>query len=155
MTMTAQRAIPLAAFLVLVVGGGILIGYATAPGLWYAGLIKPAFNPPGWIFGPVWTILYIFIAIAGWRQWRIAQRGAAMKLWAAQLALNFLWSPLFFEAHRIDAALVTIVLLLGSILLFVRQTWDRDRSSALLFLPYAAWVAFASVLNGAILYLNI
>ncbi len=150
----ANKFLSLAAFLIVVLGGGILIGFTTPPGAWFAGLAKPSFNPPGWVFGPVWTLLYICIAIAGWRQWRADRGGLAMRLWLVQMVLNFLWSPLFFGAHRIDWAFAVILLLLAAILLFVRSTWTRDRISALLFLPYAAWVAFASVLNGSILYLN-
>lgn len=141
-------------YLVLVVGGGIAIGIATAPGAWYAGLTKPPFNPPDWVFAPVWTILYVFIAIAGWRIWLRASGGWAMKLWAAQLALNFLWSPIFFSAHRIDIAFAVIILLLVAIAAVIVAAWRRHRLAALLFLPYAAWVAFASVLNGSLLYLN-
>ncbi len=148
------KSLSLAAFVIAVLGGGILIGFATPPGAWFAALTKPSFNPPGWVFGPVWSVLYICIAVAGWRQWRADRGGPALKLWLVQMGLNFLWSPMFFGAHRIDWALAVIVLLLAAILLFVRSTWTRDRISALLFLPYAAWVAFASVLNGSILYLN-
>lgn len=141
-------------FLVLVVGGGIIIGIVTAPGPWYAELMKPPFNPPNWIFGPVWTILYIFIAIAGWRIWQRHPGGTAMKLWGAQLALNFIWSPVFFAAHRIDVALGIIILMFIAIVAFIVKARHKDRPAALLFLPYAAWVAFAAVLNGSLLYLN-
>ena len=140
-------------FLALVVGGGLTIGAVTAPGEWYAQLAKPSFNPPGWVFGPVWTVLYVLIAIAGWRTW---ERGTAapMKLWWAQLALNFAWSPAFFAAHRIGIALLIVLLLLGTIGAFIALSWRQDRLTAWLFVPYAAWVAFASVLNGAIYWLN-
>jgi benzodiazapine receptor len=141
-------------FLILVVGGGIIIGIVTAPGAWYADLIKPPFNPPNWIFGPVWTVLYICIAIAGWRIWLRHPGGWAMKLWAAQLALNFIWSPVFFSAHRIDIALGIIILMLIAIITFIVKARPKDDLAALLFLPYAAWVAFAAILNGALLYLN-
>ena len=141
-------------FLIIVVGGGITIGFVTAPGTWYAELLKPSFNPPNWIFAPVWTILYIFIAIAGWRIWLRNSDGWAMKSWAAQLALNFIWSPIFFSAHRIDIALGIILLLLIAIITFIVKARHKDRLAAMLFLPYAAWVAFASVLNGSLLYLN-
>ena len=87
-------------FLLLVVGGGLVIGYLTAPGDWYAQLAKPAFNPPGWVFAPVWTTLYVLIAISGWRVSR-RQEGhstrTSIRLWWIQLALNFLWSPVFFR----------------------------------------------------------
>ena len=141
-------------FLVLVIGGGLAIGYLTAPGEWYAGLAKPSFNPPGWVFAPVWTVLYGLIAVAGWRSFVRDRAGWPMRLWWAQLALNFLWSPVFFAAHRIGLALLVILLLLAAILAFVAASWRRDRIAAWLFAPYAAWVAFASVLNGSIFALN-
>ena len=141
-------------FLVLVIGGGLAIGYLTAPGEWYAGLDKPSFNPPGWVFAPVWTVLYVLIAVAGWRTFERDRRGWPMRLWWAQLALNFLWSPVFFAAHRIGLALAIVLLMLAAILPFIVMAWRQDRVAAWLFAPYAAWVGFASVLNGAIFALN-
>ncbi len=146
--------IALLAFILLTVGGGLLIGVATAPGDWYAGLQKPPFNPPNWVFGPVWTVLYILIAIAGWRIWRRDPHGAAMKFWIAQLALNFIWSPLFFSAHLPGAAFVVIIALLVVILALIMLTLDRERVSAWLLVPYALWVAFAALLNASIWWLN-
>jgi len=144
----------LASFLLLVVVGGLAIGYLTAPGAWYAGLVKPTFNPPNWVFGPTWTVLYVLIAVAGWRVWLKESRGWPMRLWWAQLVLNFLWTPVFFGAQRIDLALGVVLALLVTVLAFIVASWRRDRTSAWLFAPYAAWVAFASVLNDAILVLN-
>ena len=141
-------------FLLLVLGGGLVLGFLTAPGAWFAGLAKPAFNPPAWLFAPVWTVLYILIAVAGWRVWRRDRGGRPIRLWWVQLALNFLWTPLFFGAHHIGLALFDILLLLAAILAFIATTWRQDRVAAWLFVPYAAWVAFASVLNGAIFVLN-
>ncbi|MGA8158956.1 MAG: TspO/MBR family protein [Rhodoplanes sp.] len=141
-------------FLALVVGGGLTIGYLTAPGDWYAQLQKPAFNPPGWIFGPVWTALYVLIAVAGRRLWHRDRGGWPMKLWWTQLVLNFLWSPVFFSAHQIAFAFIIIILLLVTILSFIITSWVRDRVAAWIFLPYAAWVAYAAVLNAAIFVLN-
>ena len=138
----------LALFLLLVAGGGLAIGFLTAPGEWYAGLAKPPFNPPNWIFGPVWTVLYVLIAVAGWRVWRKDPGGWPIRLWWGQLALNFLWSPTFFAAHRIGLALVVILLLLAMIWAFIGASWRQDRVAAWLFAPYAVWVAFASALNG-------
>jgi len=144
----------LALFVLLVLGGGTLIGLMTLPGEWYAGLAKPPFNPPNWIFAPVWTLLYIMVAVAGWRTWQRGPRSAAMALWFVQLALNFVWSPVFFGAHRIGGALAVIVALLAAIIAFIVMAWPRDRIAALLFTPYAGWVAFATLLNGALWYLN-
>ena len=144
----------LALFILLVLGGGTLIGLMTLPGEWYAELAKPPFNPPNWIFAPVWTLLYIMVAVAGWRTWQRGPRSAAMALWFVQLALNFVWSPVFFGAHRIGGALAVIVALLAAIIAFIVMAWPRDRIAALLFTPCAAWVAFATLLNGALWYLN-
>lgn len=152
--MAMHHALTLAMFVALVLGGGLVIGYLTAPGPWYAALEKPPFNPPGWVFGPVWTVLYVLIAIAGWRIWEHAHGSLAMKVWWGQLALNFLWSPVFFAAHRIDLALAVIVLLLATTIGFVGVSWRVDRLAAALFVPYVAWVAFATLLNASILALN-
>jgi tryptophan-rich sensory protein len=142
------------AFLALMLGGGILIGILTAPGDWYAQLSKPAFNPPNWIFGPVWTVLYVLIAMAGWRQFETDRSSAAMKLWWAQMALNFLWSPTFFVLQLPWFALVVILALLIVIVVFIARVRNSDRVSALAFLPYFAWVAFATALNFSIAILN-
>ena len=149
-----NRFVSLAFFLLLVVGGGAAIGMATGPDDWYAGLAKPAFNPPSWLFAPVWTCLYVLIAIAGWRIWRGDRTRLVMGLWWAQLALNFAWSPVFFAAHAIGPALVVILLLLAMIIAFVIAARSRDRVASWLFVPYAAWVAFASLLNGALFVMN-
>jgi len=149
-----KNSLSLLVFAALVLGGGLLIGFLTAPGEWYVQLAKPDFNPPGWVFGPVWTLLYILIATAGWRVWVSNRDGWPMKLWWAQLSLNFLWSPIFFGAHQTALALAVIIALLATIVSFVGVSWKQDRVSALLFVPYAAWVSFATVLNASIFALN-
>ena len=117
-------------------------------------LQKPALNPPNWIFGPVWTTLYVLIGIAGARIF-IRERGTWLpKTWFIQMALNFAWSPVFFSLHRPDLSLVILAFMLVAILAFIAMAWNRDRPSALLFLPYAAWVSFAGYLNAAIWWLN-
>lgn len=149
-----RNVLSLAGFLALVVGGGAVIGVLTGPGAWYAGLVKPPFNPPDWLFAPVWTVLYVLVAIAGWRLWRRQPGGSAMRLWWAQLALNFAWSPVFFSAHRIGIALAVIVVLFAAIVLFIITSRKQDLATAVLFVPYALWVAFASLLNASLLVLN-
>lgn len=144
----------LAAFLTLVIGGGSLIGVWNLPGDWYAGLAKPTFNPPNWIFAPVWTVLYVLIAVAGWRTWRRAPADAAMRVWWAQLAANFVWSPVFFSLQSLGGALAIIVALLALIFAFIAMTRRADPVAAWLFAPYAAWVAFATVLNASLFVLN-
>jgi len=133
---------------------------ASSVGGWYQGLSKPAFNPPDWLFGPVWTLLYAMIATAGWRVWRLrgwATKGvpnAELLAWAVQLGLNLCWSFVFFGARMIGAALVEIVVLLAAIVVTVRLFWRVDRAAAWLLVPYAAWVAFAALLNAALWRLN-
>lgn len=152
--MQRNGTISLFVFLLLVVGGGLAIGVLTGPDDWYAQLDKPAFTPPGWVFAPVWTALYVVIAIVGWRAWQRDSAGRAMGLWWAQLALNFLWSPIFFSAHLIGVALVVVLLLLAVVVGFIITSWWQDRAAAWLFLPYAVWVAFASLLNASIVVMN-
>ncbi|AJA66360.1 CrtK/TspO family sensor protein [Bradyrhizobium japonicum] len=136
------------------VGIGWLIGATNLPGAWYAGLAKPDFVPPNWAFPVAWTILYIMIAVAGWRTFRRERSGRAMQVWAAQLALNFVWSPVMFTMHQIGAALVILICLFVAIVTYISLETSRDRLAAALFVPYAAWVAFAGVLNAAIWRLN-
>lgn len=144
----------LALFVVVVVGTGLAIGALNIPGAWYAGLNKPSFNPPDWIFAPVWTVLFLMIAVAGHRTFEREPRGSAMKLWLLQMALNFAWSPIFFSLHRIGLALAVIAALFATIVAFLLRQWRADRVAALLFIPYAAWVGFAAVLNTALFLLN-
>lgn len=144
----------LAVFLVVVLGVGSLLGLLSAPGEWYASLNKPPFNPPGWLFGPVWFTLYVLIGIAGWRTFLAEPNGTAMKLWYGQMVLNWLWTPVFFSLHQLWLALVVIVAMLALIYAFIANRWSRDRTSALLFMPYAMWVSFATLLNFSIAILN-
>jgi benzodiazapine receptor len=141
-------------FVVGVVGVGWLIGATNPPGEWYAGLAKPGFVPPNWAFPVAWTILYIMIAVAGWRTFRRDPSGKAMLVWATQLVLNFAWSRVMFTMHQIGAALVILIGLFVAIVTYIGIQASRDRLAAALFLPYAAWVGFAGVLNAAIWRLN-
>lgn len=141
-------------FVVGVVGVGWLIGATNLPGAWYAGLAKPGFVPPNWAFPVAWTILYVMIAIAGWRTFRRGPGSRAMLVWAIQLALNFAWSPVMFTMHQIGAALVILIGLFVAIVTYIGLEMSRDKLAAALFVPYAAWVAFAGVLNAAIWRLN-
>ncbi|WP_281423278.1 TspO/MBR family protein [Rhizobium populisoli] len=140
-------------FILIVVGMGALIGLMIRPGEWYASLTKPPFNPPNWVFGPAWMILYVLIAIAGWKTWKAeGLSGARMKIWYGQMILNWLWTPVFFGLHAMAFGLVIILGLLVVISYFLVRT--RDRVARLCFVPYALWVAFASTLNSSLLLLN-
>ncbi len=131
-------------------------GLATTPSIpnWYAGLVKPSWTPPNWIFGPVWSVLYLAMAVAAWLVWRKGECLAPMVLFGAQLALNAAWSWLFFSLHSPGAALVDIVLLWAAIAATMLAFWRRSPAAGLLFAPYLAWVSFAAVLNFAIWRLN-
>jgi len=144
----------LAAFLVIVVGVGGLIGTQNIPGAWYQSLAKPPFNPPNWIFGPVWFALYVMIAVAGWRIFLAQPKSTAMLLWLAQMLLNWAWSPTWFGAQLIWPAFAIIAALWLAIIGFILVTWKQDRLAAWLFVPYLAWVSFASLLNLSIGILN-
>jgi len=141
-------------FVLIVLGIGFAIGSTNLPGFWYEGLIKPPFNPPNWVFAPVWSVIYLLIALAGARTWRQAPYGLAMLLWTVQMLLNFAWSPIFFTWHRTGLALGVIVAMLLAIGGFVVERRLADRTAALLFVPYFAWVAFATLLNASIFMLN-
>lgn len=124
---------------------------------WYPTLTKPGFNPPNWIFGPVWSLLYLMMAVAAWRVWRQAgfrAGGQSLALYGAQLLVNLGWSALFFGLQRPDLALIDCLLLLVLIVLTAISFWRHDNWAALLMVPYAAWVAFACLLNSAIVALN-
>lgn len=124
---------------------------------WYAGLAKPAWGPPNWLFGPVWTALYGMMAAAGWLAWRRAgPAGAerALALFGVQLVLNAAWSGLFFGRHRPDWAFAEIVALWVAILATTVELWRVHRGAGLLFVPYLLWVTFAAGLNYAIWSLN-
>jgi tryptophan-rich sensory protein len=141
-------------FIGVVVGAGLLSGLTNMPGEWYQSLEKPFFNPPSWLFGPVWTTLYVMIGVAGARIWQRAPKSAAMQLWFAQMAFNLMWSPAFFGLQNPELALVVIAGMLVTIVAFMVKARPIDRISMLLFVPYLAWVAFASVLNLSIAWLN-
>ncbi|WP_407073533.1 TspO/MBR family protein [Rhizobium sp. AQ_MP] len=141
-------------FIGFVVGAGLLSGLTNMPGEWYQSLEKPFFNPPSWLFGPVWTTLYVMIGVAGARIWQRAPKSAAMQLWFAQVAFNLMWSPAFFGLQNPELALVVIAGMLATIIAFMVKARPIDGISTLLFVPYLAWVAFASVLNLSIAWLN-
>ena len=138
---------------VLVVGGAI--GATNAPDEWYRALQKPPWNPPDWVFGPVWTVLYAMVGYAGARVFALEGRpGPLTRAWALQMGLNFLWTPLFFSARSLPLAGVEIAFLLAAVIAFMVAVRGRDRLSLWLFVPYAAWVGFASVLTWTIWGMN-
>jgi len=146
----------LIAFLLAILVGGIG-GAATEIGPWYYGLIKPAWQPPDWAFGPIWTLIYITTGIAGVRAWRLGneqQRRYFLGALLLNCALNLLWSLLFFKIQRPDLALIEVVVLWLSILPLILLPLRYSPRSSLLMLPYLAWVSVAAYLNLTIVRLN-
>jgi tryptophan-rich sensory protein len=125
------------------------------PGAWYEALRKPPLTPPNWIFAPVWSFLYLCIALAAWLVWQ-ARRGPAtpLALWAVQLLLNALWSLLFFGLHRPGLALLEIAVLLALVVATAAAFFRIRPLAGALLVPYTMWVAFASYLNAGVWYLN-
>jgi translocator protein len=126
------------------------LGARFLPGVWYAGLVKPALTPPAWVFGPVWTVLYGMMGTAAWLVWR--QRGftgavVPLGLFLGQLALNALWSYVFFGLHRPGLAVLEIIALWLAILATLIAFWRSSPQAGLLLLPYILWVSFAAYLN--------
>jgi len=155
-----KKAIRVLIFILICEGAGIIGSVFTMPSIpgWYAGLSKPPFNPPSWIFGPVWTILY---AMMGLSAYLIYQSGIgkkevkrALAVFAVQLLLNTLWSIVFFGVHMIFAAVIVILLLWGMILVTIIVFHRISKAAAYLLIPYILWVSFATVLNISLYILN-
>jgi benzodiazapine receptor len=125
---------------------------------WYPTIEKPAFTPPSWVFGPVWTTLYMLMGIAAFLVWQRGLRVPAVRValvwFLVQLGLNALWTPVFFGLHRVDLALVVILLLCAAIAITIFCFLRISRLAAGLLVPYLLWVSFATVLNASIWHLN-
>ena len=135
--------------------GAAFTGEAVAE--WYPTLRQPAWTPPPWVFGPVWTALYAMMAVAAWLVWRKdrwAGARAALGLFAAQLALNAAWTPLFFGLHAVGAAMLDLAVLWVAIAATTIAFWRHSRAAAALMVPYLAWSTFAAALNFAIWRMN-
>jgi translocator protein len=135
-------------------------GMATTPSIptWYASLNKPFFNPPNWIFGPVWTTLYFLMAVSLYIIWdkklHDKKKEAAIRIFIFQLTMNLLWSLVFFGFHQPFLALITIIVLWKAIFVTIKHFYEISKVSAYILIPYLAWVSFASILNLAIAALN-
>jgi tryptophan-rich sensory protein len=150
----------LAGFVAACLGTGLLGGLATASSVsdWYPGLAKPLWNPPAWVFGPVWTALYLMMAVAGWLVWRKDIRFSAVRLalilFAVQLVLNLLWTIVFFGLRAPGLAVLEIAVFWAALVMTVLAFFGQSRLAGFLMVPYLAWVTFAGVLNVAIWRLN-
>lgn len=142
-------------FAVAAVGG--LSTYPSIP-TWYAGLVKPGWTPPNWVFPVVWNTLYLLMSVSLWLLWdrtpASPRRSRAIVFFLVQLALNFVWSPVFFTLHWVWPAFGIIVVLWLAILATIVSAWPVQRTAGLLLVPYLLWVSYASTLNAGIGVLN-
>lgn len=158
--MTATSIIRLLACLTLCLGVGAIGALFTTPEIptWYAGLNKPSWTPPNWVFPVVWNNLYALMGLSLWLLWdrtpTSTNRSAAIIAFCVQLALNAAWSPVFFALHQPLAALALIILLAGAILITILRAWRVNQIAASLLIPYLLWVLYASTLNAGIVVMN-
>ena len=153
-----KQGIILLLFILAAQMAGILGSIATVPNIdgWYEMLIKPALNPPNWIFGPVWTTLYTLMGIASYLVWR-AKKGnwkSALVIFFIHLVVNTAWSLIFFGAQNIGLALGVIILLDLLVLEIIRRFYSISKIAGIILIPYLLWVLFATYLNGSIYFLN-
>jgi len=153
-----HKIIAFVVFVVVCYAAAAIGGLATAGSVssWFQTLKRPSFQPPDWVFGPIWTLLYGLMAVAAWLVYlKVGRlRSAPMMLFAIQLVLNVAWSVIFFGLHRPGLAVIDIALLLAAILATAIAFWRVSRPAGALMLPYLGWVMFASVLNVSIWRLN-
>jgi tryptophan-rich sensory protein len=154
-----KRALLLISFILLPLIIGGISGYFTVSAIssWYSTLVKPSFNPPNWIFGPVWTTLYILMGYSSYRIYQSPKsdiRNQALTIYGLQLIFNFFWSILFFKFHLLGVALIEISILLVLLIMMFIRFKQIDRTAAFLNIPYLIWVSFATILNASIWYLN-
>jgi len=142
--------------IVLCLSAGFIGSFFTVTGVnsWYTTINKPVFNPPNWVFGPVWTFLYILMGISLYNIWNSKKNKSALMFFYAQLALNTLWSILFFGFENPLVAFVEIIILWAAILITIIKSYRISKAASYLLIPYILWVSFASVLNFSIYLLN-
>jgi len=153
---SGRQTLALVGWLVLCFAAAGTAAFVSTGG-WYADLRKPSWNLPGWVFGPVWTLLYVMMAVAAWLVWREGgwkKHGLALGLFLVQWLLNTMWTPLFFGMHRSGVAFAEIIALWLVLAATLRLFWQVRRPAGVLLVPYLAWVSFAATLNFAIWKLN-
>ena len=121
---------------------------------WYSEIILPSFNPPSWVFGPVWTTLYIFMSVAAWSAWEKTSDKKILKIYFIHLFFNSIWSVIFFGFHQIFIALIDLGIILIFIIWLIKIYYQVNKISFLLMIPYLLWCSYALILNGTIFYLN-
>ena len=132
--------------------GGVVTSIYKEP--WYSQIIQPSFSPPAWVFGPVWTTLYILMSIAIWLHWISNKDKNSVKIYFVHIFFNGTWSIVFFGFHQISLALLNLLIILFFIIWLMRIYYSNNKFSFLLMIPYLLWSSYALILNASILYLN-
>ena len=154
--MTNNKYLSLFLILLITFSASAIGGFTTASFKepWYSEIILPSFNPPSWVFAPVWTLLYIMMSIAIWKIWINTFDLKLLKLYFIHLFFNATWSVVFFGFHQIGLALINIIIILIFIILLMRRYLTRDKISFYLMTPYFLWSSYALILNSSIFILN-
>ena len=154
--MTKNKYLSLFFLLVITFIASAIGGFTTASYKepWYSQIILPSFNPPSWVFAPVWTMLYVMMAIAIWKIWINSYDLKILKLYFVHLFFNGTWSIVFFGFHQIGLALINLIIILIFILLLMKNYFNKDKISFYLMIPYLLWSSYALILNSSIFILN-
>ena len=154
--MTKNKYLSLILILLITFIAAVIGGFTTATFKepWYSEIILPSFNPPSWVFGPVWTALYILMSIAIWRVWVIFHDRKILNLYFFHLFFNSTWSIVFFGFHQIELALINLIIILIFIITLMKIYFNKEKISFFIMIPYFLWSAYALVLNSAIVILN-
>tara|TARA_B100000214_G_C23659504_1_gene486782 strand:+ start:16 stop:480 length:465 start_codon:yes stop_codon:yes gene_type:complete len=154
--MTKNKYLSLFFLLVITFIASAIGGFTTASYKepWYSQIILPSFNPPSWVFAPVWTMLYVMMAIAIWKIWINSYDLKILKLYFVHLFFNGTWSIVFFGFHQIGLALINLIIILIFILLLMKNYFNKNKISFYLMIPYLLWSSYALILNSSIFILN-
>ena len=154
--MTKNKYLSLLLILLITFSASAIGGFTTTSFKepWYSEIILPSFNPPSWVFGPVWTTLYIMMSVAIWKIWIYSFDLKLLKFYLIHLFFNGTWSIIFFGFHQIGLALINLVVIVIFIILLMKRYFTRDKVSFYLMTPYFLWSSYALILNSAIFILN-
>ena len=154
--MAKNKYLSLVLFLIITFAASAIGGFTTSAFKepWYSQIILPTFNPPSWVFGPVWTTLYVFMSIAIWKAWSITKDEKLLKIYFIHLFFNAFWSIIFFGFHNIGLALIDLIIILFFIILLMKIYYNINKTSFYLMIPYLIWSSYALILNTSIFLLN-
>ena len=154
--MTKNKYLSLILFLIITFSASAIGGFTTSAFKepWYSEIILPSFNPPSWVFGPVWSTLYVFMSIAIWKTWDMTKDKKLLKIYFLHLFFNAIWSVIFFGFHNIGLALVDLIIILLFIILLMKIYYRISKTSFYLMVPYFIWTSYAFILNASIFLLN-